>query len=107
MAAAVIVLFLPAVVLLVAGGSTVWGAVRALRRRTPPRSAAVVRLVAGVGTVLFAVVAISPFWSDMQYGVILLPVMALLGAAVWNAVLLTVAFLLTRHAAGRGARRRP
>jgi hypothetical protein len=85
MSAAAVLLFLPGVLLLWWGGSTLRDA---LARRGLPR---VLRLVAGVGTLGCAVLAVSPLWSEAQYGVVLLPVAALVVAAVLNAVLLGVA----------------
>jgi hypothetical protein len=48
-------------------------------------------VVAGVGTIGFAVLALSVLWSEQQYGIVILPIAALVGAALWNGVLLAVA----------------
>lgn len=95
---AAIILFLPSAALIVAGGGTVWVAIRGLRRRILPRAVGVLRIIAGVGTLGFAVIALSPFWSDVQYGIVILPIAALIGAALWNALLFGAAYLVERQA---------
>ncbi|MFC0674895.1 hypothetical protein [Brachybacterium hainanense] len=59
-------------------------------RATPMRRAGVLPIVAGAGTLLCAVLALSVLWSDMPYGVVLLPVLALVLAALGDLVLLAL-----------------
>lgn len=108
MSGAAALLFVVPVVLLVAGAATVWMGVRGGRRRTagPARLSGVVavvaRVVAGVGTIGFAVLALSVLWSEQQYGIVILPIAALVGAALWNGVLLAVAAIADAVARRRG-----
>lgn len=113
MSGAAALLFVVPVVLLIAGAATVWLGVREGRRRTagpvgqigqvgqigrigPAAVVAVVaRVVAGLGTIGFAVLALSVLWSEQQYGIVILPIAALVGAALWNGVLLSVAAIAT------------
>ncbi|WP_378143730.1 hypothetical protein ACFJGV_09895 [Cnuibacter sp. UC19_7] len=94
MTAAALILVAPFVILLVAGVAIVWTTVVRIRRDTLGRVVGAIRLVAGAGTAGFGVLALSPLWSDLQYGVVILPVTALIAAALWNAVLLGAAALV-------------
>ena len=93
MSFAAVLLFAPTALLLLIGGGTVVLALRAAHRRAIGPAALAVRMFAGVGPLGFAVLALSVLWSDQQYGVVILPVLALAGAAVWNAVLFGAAAL--------------
>ncbi len=91
-----VVLFVPAVLLALGGAVTVVWALRRRRGDGAGWVAVVLRVVAGVGTMGLAVVAVSPLWSGMQYGVVILPVAALGAAVVLNGVLLGAAALVVR-----------
>ncbi|WP_368497630.1 hypothetical protein [Herbiconiux sp. A18JL235] len=96
MSLAAVLFFVPSALLVLAGVAIV---VFALRNRCPGRAggvATVLRLLAGAGTLGLAVVAVSPLWSGMQYGIVILPVAALCAAALLNAVLLGAAALVLR-----------
>ncbi|GAA1730166.1 hypothetical protein [Brachybacterium phenoliresistens] len=43
-------------------------------------------LVAGIGTVICAVISLAPLYSELQYGAVLWPVIALALALIWNVV---------------------
>jgi len=98
MAVAAIGMFLPAALLLFAGIATiVWG-VRT-RRGVAPRSrpAGVLRIIAGIGVLGGAVLALGVFYLDVQYGVILLPVLGLLAAGAWALPFVIAAAIIHRR----------
>jgi hypothetical protein len=107
MAAAAILFFVIPSVLLLVGAITAWRAVAGLRAGAAGTAPSVLRLVAGIVTWGAAILALAPLWSDMTYGVIILPAVALMIAVVTNAVLLGLAALLApradEHTSGSGA----
>lgn len=100
--AAIVFLLLP-VVLLSLGSVVVARAVAALRSDARGTAASLLRLTAGLGTIGAAVLAISAVWSSMQYGILVLPVAAVLLALVLDIVLLGLAELLDHRRARRRA----
>ncbi|MET7639785.1 hypothetical protein [Streptomyces sp. NPDC005438] len=93
---ALLLALVPTAVLATTGTGLLLGAVRALRTRSPGTVASVLRLVAGTGTLGLAVLSLAPLWSEMQYGVVILPLAALCAALVWNGILLGAAALAWR-----------
>lgn len=92
MSAAVATLFMPALVL---AGIGVILLVSTLRR---PRTASAVgfafRLVAAIGVLGFALVAGVGPWLPIQYGIVFIPLLALVFGFVWLVLFLGVALLV-------------
>ncbi len=97
MTATALLFFLPGAILLGAGIALVWRAISASRSGAIGRTSAALRIIAGGGALGCAAVAVSPLWSDMTYGVLLLPIAALLGATVWMAILIGAAAVAERR----------
>src|SRR5690606_13796310 len=76
------------VVLVLLGLVVLIPAVRALQCRSGSRGAAVLRLVAGAGLLLWALVSASWLVVEMQYSVVVLPMLGLSGAEVGTILLL-------------------
>ncbi|MGP9536623.1 hypothetical protein ACT3SP_01335 [Brachybacterium sp. AOP43-C2-M15] len=92
-------------ILLVLGAVILVEAVLARRRRSGSQGAALLRVITGAGLLGWALVAGAWLVADMQYGVIILPLLALVGALVWTSALLGAAGILElldrRRRAGR------
>ena len=96
---------IPPILLLVGGGITLWRSIVAFRQGPPMRTVAVLLLIAAVGTLALILLAVAPWvgWSDADYGALYIPLFALLGAAVWNAIFLTAATVVGRRVRSRAA----
>jgi hypothetical protein len=96
MVPAMLVLLLLPTLLLVLGILTLLAARRSARARGRWAASAVLQVAAGLGDLVAAVLAISPLWSQVTYGILILPIAAVLLALVLNIVLLGLAALLAR-----------
>jgi uncharacterized membrane protein HdeD (DUF308 family) len=91
------------VALVVGGVISIWRAIVAFRKGEQWRTVGVLLLVAGIGTLALVFVALAPWvgWSDMDYGALILPLVALAVTAVWNAIFLIAAAVATRSVRAR------
>ena len=85
--------------LVIGGGISVARGIIALRQGPHRRTVGVLLLVAGIGTLALTFLALAPWvgWSDMDYGALVLPLVALAIAAVLNLVLLVPAAIIGRR----------
>ena len=102
MEGAVVLPFVPAA-LLAAGGTTlvVWGA------RTPsppPRSVAVLRMIAGAGMLGAAVVALGGLYRDTPYDIIAYPILGVIVGVVWIVPWIAAAGIISARARQRRTR---
>ena len=98
MEGAVVVLFVPAV-MLVAGGVllAVWGA----RSPSPPRAVGVLRMIAGAGMLGAAVVAFGGLYMDTPDGLIVYPILGVIVGVVWIVPWIAVAAVVSSRARRR------
>ncbi|TPW70902.1 hypothetical protein [Schumannella sp. 10F1B-5-1] len=90
----VVVLFVVPAILIFAGVLIIRWALGRARERPTARAVVVLRCLGGVGTMLLTGVALGWLFSDAQYGVLLMPVLAIVLAIAWNAILLGAAALV-------------
>ncbi|MGC5617081.1 hypothetical protein [Georgenia sp. Z1491] len=103
MEVALLVLIGVPLLLLALGISITARAVASLRERSVPRAAGILRVVAGVGVVVCALLPALVLVTEVQYGVVAFPVLGLVGAAVWGSLFLAAAAVVE----GVARRRRP
>ncbi|GAA1632020.1 MULTISPECIES: hypothetical protein [Brevibacterium] len=100
MAAGVVLIVLPPLLLLLAGVLVLVQAARG--RRTASTPGFVLRLVAGIGVLLCALLALSGLWLEINYAVVFFPVIALILGGVWLIAFLGAALLSDWLSARRG-----
>lgn len=91
--AALILLAVPLIVLASGALILVW-AVRTLRRRRHGLAAGILQAIAGAGVLLCVPLSVLALASDMNYGVVIFPILWTFLAAAWAAVFLTAAALV-------------
>ncbi|MFC9442581.1 MULTISPECIES: hypothetical protein [Brevibacterium] len=91
MAAGVVLIVLPPLLLLLAGVLVLVQAARG--RRTGSTPGFVLRLIAGIGVLLCALLALSGLWLEINYAVVFFPVIALILGGVWLIAFLGAALL--------------
>lgn len=91
MAIGALVLFVVPLTLLVFGGVITGRAIVSWRRGSGIRAAHILRVIAGAGVLLCAVIAVAGFVVEMHYAVVVLPVLGLLAALIWSLGFLSAA----------------
>lgn len=94
MVMAVIMMFGIPSVLLIVGGVMVWQAIVRLRRSATVRSAGILRLIAGAGVLACALIWPLGMLAQMQYAVVVLPVVGIVLAVFWGFAFMTPALII-------------
>lgn len=104
MVMAVIMMFGIPPLLLIVGGVMVWQAIVRLRRSSAVRSAGILRLIAGAGVLACALIWPLGLLAQMQYAVVVLPILGVVLAVIWGFVFMTPALIIEYLAERRDLR---
>lgn len=102
---AVVAFFAIPLLLLFVGVVTIVQAAKSLRRHQGSRASAILRVIAGAGFVGCAFISVGGVLAQVQYAIVILPMIGLFGAAVWGGGFLIAAAIVDVVARGRGVRR--
>lgn len=102
---AVVAFFAIPLLLLFVGALTLVQAVKSLRRGQGSRASAILRVIAGAGFVGCALISVGGVLAQVQYAIVILPMLGLFGAAVWGGGFLIAAAIVDVVARRRGVRR--
>ncbi|UBH05320.1 hypothetical protein K8P10_000831 [Leucobacter sp. Psy1] len=91
---ALVAFFAVPVLLFVVGVVTIVQAVKSLRRAQGSRASAILRVIAGVGFVGCAFISVGGVLAQVQYAIVILPMLGLFGAAVWGGGFLIAAAIV-------------
>jgi hypothetical protein len=80
--------------LLIVGGVMVWQAIVRLRRSAAVRSAGILRLIAGAGVLACALIWPLGMLAQMQYAVVVLPLLGIVLAVFWGFAFMTPALIV-------------
>ena len=80
--------------LLIVGGVMVWQAIVRLRRSAAVRSAGILRLIAGAGVLACAIIWPVGMLAQMQYAVVVLPLLGIVLAVFWGFAFMTPALIV-------------
>ncbi len=80
--------------LLIVGGVMVWQAIVRLRRSAAVRSAGILRLIAGAGVLACALIWPLGILAQMQYAVVVLPLLGIVLAVFWGFAFMTPALII-------------
>lgn len=80
--------------LLIVGGVMVWQAIVRLRRSAAVRSAGILRLIAGAGVLACALIWPVGMLAQMQYAVVVLPLLGIVLAVFWGFAFMTPALII-------------
>ncbi len=101
---AVVAFFAIPLLLLVVGVVTIVQAVKSLRRHQCSRASAILRVIAGAGFIGCAFISVGGVIAQVQYAIVILPMLGLFGAAVWGSGFLIAATIVEALARRRGVR---
>lgn len=101
MAVAVLVLFGIPLMLLVIGALTIRRAIVSLRGRPANRAAGILRIIAGAGVMVCALISAAGLVVEVQYAVVAFPLLGMVGALVWGLGFLGAAGITEHVARGR------